>query len=426
MPATRSHTPPAPPPAPPFPPNDRWRLDTFRALRHPNYRLFFAGQLVSVLGSWVQTAALAWLAYARTGEAKWTALIAAVQMLPTALLGVWGGSLAERLPRRAIIFFTQSGLLVLALLLATLVYTGRDTRWALLAVAVAIGLVNALDLPARLAFVVDMVGRDDLMNAVALNSLLFNVARALGPTLGALLYEWLGAGHCFLFNGLTFFAVLAALAWMDVPASPPVEPGRRGGLAAVAEGFAFLGRRRGLLLLLTLSALLSLLAWPVLALLPALSDRQIHGGSDGYGYMLSAFGVGALLAALLVASFGALERRGLFLGAGVLAAAAAMAGLGNATRLPAGLLWSMLAGAGLICFFVTAQSLMQLSATDGNRGRVMGVWSMVTSGALPLGNLLMGWAADQFGVGATLVAMGVAIVWLAAVLALFALAAARK
>jgi hypothetical protein len=148
-------------------------------------------------------------------------------------------------------------------------------------------------------------------------------------------------------------------------------------------------------------------------------------GPEGYGYMLSSFGVGALLAALLVASFGSLRRRGLFLGAGVLVTAAALAGLGNATRLPAGLLWATLAGAGLICFFVTAQSVMQLSATDGNRGRVMGVWSMITSGALPLGNLLMGWAGDRFGVGATLVAMGIAVVGIAALLALLALARRR-
>jgi MFS family permease len=383
----------------------RWRLDTFRALRHPNYRLYFSGQLISVLGSWVQTTALTWLAWERTHQNQWTTLIAAVQMLPTAVFGVWGGGLAERMPKRALIFLTQSGLLLLSLLMALLVYTGEDTKWTLLAVAIATGLVNAIDLPARLAFVVDLVGRDDLLNAVALNSLLFNVARALGPMLGYQMLAWVGPGHCFLFNGFTFFAVLAALAWMDVPATAPAGP-RRSEFAALLEGFAFFRRRWRLLLLLSLSAGLSLLGWPVMSLLPALSDLQLHAGTKGYGWMLSAVGSGALLMALLVASFGSMERRRLFLSLGVAATAAALFGLAAATSLPLALACSMLLGGGLICFFVTAQSIMQLSATDENRGRVMGVWSMITSGAFPLGNLLMGQAADHWGVATTLVVQG--------------------
>jgi MFS family permease len=401
---------------PQSPQKNRWRLDTFRSLRHPNYRLYFTGQLISVLGSWVQTTALTWLAWERTQESTWTALIAAMQMLPTAVLGVWGGSLADRLPKRTIIFATQSGLLVLSLILAALVYSGQDNRWTLLAAAIAIGLVNAIDLPTRLAFVVDMVGRDDLMNAVALNSLLFNVARATGPALGAFLLRWLGAGHCFVFNGLTFVAVLAALLWMDVPLRPPVER-RDDAWTALVGGFVFFFERRGLLLVLALSAALAFLAWPMLALLPAVSDRQLHTGTDGYGWMLSAVGVGALLAALTAASFGSLHRRQWFLGAGVVATAAALLGLGTATTLTLGLLWSMLAGYGMICYFVTAQSIVQLSATDEHRGRVMGVWSMITSGALPLGNLLLGWAADRWGVALALSAAGGAIVWIAVMLA---------
>jgi MFS family permease len=397
-----------------------WRLDTFRSFRHSNYRLYFTGQLISVLGSWVQTTVLTWLAWERTHQSSWTALIAAVQMLPTALLGVWGGGLADRLPKRAIIFFTQSGLLVLSLLLAALVYSGADNRWTLLAVAIAIGLVNSIDLPARLAFVVDMVGRDDLMNAVALNSLLFNVARATGPALGALMLRWMGAGHCFVFNGLTFVAVLAALAWMEVPARPPVE-GYDDGWLALLKGYVFFRERRGLLLLLALSAALAFLGWPMLALLPAVSDRQFHAGTDGYGWLLSAFGVGALLAALLSASFGSLNRQRVFLGVGVLATATALIGMGDAPNLLIGLLWSTLAGGGMICFFVTAQSIVQLSATDDNRGRVMGVWSMITAGALPLGNLATGWAADRWGESGTLIVSGLAIVCFTVLLACLAL-----
>jgi MFS family permease len=424
MPAT--HSPPAQTPAPSHqqPPQPGWRLDTFRSLRHKNYRLYFSGQLISVLGSWVQITALAWLAYDRTKESKWTALIAAVQMAPTAVLGAWGGSLADRVPKRLLIFVAQSGLLGLSLVLAGLVYAGLDTRWTLLAVAVAIGLVNAIDLPARLAFVIDLVGREDLPNAVALNSLLFNVARATGPALGALLLGWLGPAPCFLFNGLTFLAVLAALAWMDVPAPPPVEKDR-GALAGLLDGFAVFRRQPRLLLLLALSGVLSLLVWPTVSLLPAVSADQLGRGPDGYGSMLSAFGGGALLAALLAASFGPRVRRRWFLGGGLVVMSAALVGLGSASDLSEGVECCVAAGAGLIAFFVTAQSVVQLSATDGNRGRVMGVWSMVTSGAMPVGNLLVGCAADVWGVGVTLTAMGLTALGIAALLAL-ATAARRQ
>lgn len=205
-------------------------MDTFRALRHRNYQLYFWGQFISVTGSWAQSAALTWLAYELTGESLWASLVGAMQVLPTFLLGVWGGSLADRWPKRPLIFLSQATLLLLAILLGSLVLLGQITPWHLLAIATAAGIVNALDLPARLAFVIDLVGRDDLPNAIALNSLLFNAARAVGPALSAVVFAQLGAGQtgqmaagvCFLINGLSFVAVLAALAWMHLP--PPPTP----------------------------------------------------------------------------------------------------------------------------------------------------------------------------------------------------------
>src|SRR4051794_40803996 len=222
--------------APPGVPRRRWRLGTFRALRHRNYRLYFCGQLVSLTGSWVQGAALVWLAYALTGASRWPALVSAAQVLPTCLLGAWGGSLADRRPKRALIFACQSGMLLLAVLLAALVLWGPRSPWPLLAVAAAGGLLNAIDLPARLAFVIEMVGRDDLPNAVALNSLQFNVARAVGPALGAWVLSALGPVSCFLSNALSFVAVLLALALMRLP--PPEAGGpRRDPEASLLEGF---------------------------------------------------------------------------------------------------------------------------------------------------------------------------------------------
>jgi MFS family permease len=419
-------------PAPPSPPRAGnllpapdltlpWWAVPFRALRHRNYRLYFLGQLVSLVGSWVQTTALMWLAYKLTGQSRWPALIAAVQVLPTFVLGPWGGHLADRWPRRPLIFATQAALLALAVLLGVLVLYFRVTPWHLLAVSLAVGLVNAADLPARLAFVMEMVGRDDLINAVALNSVLFNVARAVGPALGAWCLGLVGPGTCFLINGLSFVAVLAALALMTLPwrVAPAAHHEERASLWA---GFRYLAGRPALVLLLVLTGALSLFGWPVLSLLPALADQHLHRSEGGYGSMLSALGAGAMLAALLVATFGSLGRSRLFLGAGAMLSAASLVCLSYAASLPAAVACCAGLGCGLILFFATGQSVMQLSSREHNRGRVMGVWSMVTSGGLPVGSLLAGWAADAWGVPYVVLLLGLGIAVAAAAVLLAALA----
>src|SRR5262249_32516905 len=175
---------------------------TFRSLRHRNYRLYFFGQMVSLVGTWMQTTVVLWLAFDLTRQSKWPSLIVAAGVLTTFVLGPWGGSLADRIPKRWLIFFTQAVYAGLAFLLAGLAFTRAFTVWQLLAITLVTGIITAVDLPARLAFVVDMVGREDLMNAVGLNSLLFNVARALGPAFGGLMLVWLGDWPCFLLNAL--------------------------------------------------------------------------------------------------------------------------------------------------------------------------------------------------------------------------------
>jgi len=370
------------------------RFRTFRALRHRNYRLFFLGQIVSVVGSWMQLTALMWLAFHLTGTSRWPALVAAAQLIPCFLLGAWGGALADRWPRRALIFQTQTALLVLALALAALTFAGTATVWHLLGIAVASGVVNAVDLPARLAFLVEMVGKEDLVNAVALNSLMFNLARAAGPALGAWLLLHGGPAACFLLNALSYLAVLAALARMHVPTPPDTRP--RGELSLLA-GFRYVAAHAGLRLLLPLTAAMSLFGWPLLALLPALARNHLDAGEGGYSAMLSAIGVGALAAALLVASFGSMQRRRMFLGAGVGVAASSLMWLSLAPDLLVAVACCGLVGAGLILFFATSQAVFQLSAGDDNRGRIMGIYALVLSGANPLGNLLAGPAADRWG-----------------------------
>lgn len=405
--------PPATPPSAASPPPRR--LGTFRALRHRNYRLYFAGQIVSLTGSWVQTAALMWLAYDLTSQSRWPALVSAAQVLPTLLLGVWGGGLADRLPRRPLIFAAQTGLLILAVALAGIVALGQATPEVLLLLSLGVGVVHAIDTPARLAFVIDLVGRDDLMNAVALNSLVFNVARAVGPALGGVLLPAFGPAACFLVNALTFAAVLGALAAMHLPPhAPRVVPE---GAAAPAGGFRHLARRRDLLLLIGLAGAMAFFGWPLLSLLPAVADRQLNAGNAGYSWMLSAIGSGALVGALLVASYGTPARRRRFLVSGVLTGVLSLLGLALARSLPLAVACCALSGCGLILFFATGQATLQLGADEHNRGRIMGIWLMVLSGAQPAGNLAGGLLADRFGV-APVLAGGAAGIALAALLTL--------
>jgi MFS family permease len=400
-----------------------WWARPFRALRHRNYRLYFLGQLVSVTGSWVQTTALMWLAYRLTGQSQWPALIATAQILPTFVLGAWGGVLADRVSKRALIMTTQTALLLLAVLLGVLVLAGHVTPWLLLAIALASGIVNAIDLPARLSFVMDMVGREDLVNAVALNSLLFNAARVVGPAVGGLMLTWLGAGHCFLLNGLSFVAVLAALALMTVRGTSPLPP--RPGLKALLDGWRHVTGRPSLACLLLLTGLMSLFGWPFLALLPALADQTVGGRApdaallllddtsatahgEGYSHLLVATGVGALLAAFTLAALPAPRWRRLFLVMAVTAATVGLCGLALVHDMARVMTGCALAGFGLVLFNANSQSAVQLSTDAHNRGRVMGIWSIIICGALPMGTVLAGRAADTWGVAPVLAGEGLA------------------
>jgi MFS family permease len=372
-----------------------WAL-TFRSLRHRNYRLYFFGQLVSLTGTWMQQAALTWLAYELTHLSKWPALIATAQILPTFVFGLWGGALADRWPKRSLIFATQAAFLLLALLLAGLVYTGVVQPWQLLVVAVLNGLVQAVDLPARLAFVMDMAGREDLMNAVALNSLLFNSARALGPAVGGLLLLWFRPWACFLANAISYVAVLWALAEMDISGFARTVASDKG-FRALLDGFRYLARHRELGFLVLLNGSTALFGWACLPVLPALAQNHLGAASVGYSLMVSGIGVGALIAALTLATIGSMEHRRAFIGAGVAIVCTALVALALANFLTLSFVFCALLGFGLILLLATSQSVIQLGSAEHNRGRVMAIWAMTLSAAVPLGNLIAGPAADAWG-----------------------------
>jgi MFS family permease len=369
---------------------------TFRSLRHRNYRLYFFGQLISLSGTWMQTTAVTWLAFKLTQQSSWSALVGTATIFPTFILGPWGGLLADRWSKRSLIFITQSLFLLLALLLAGLTLGGIITPWQLLLVTLAGGVVQAIDLPARLSFVMDMTGREDLMNAVALNSLLFNVARVLGPALAGLVLYWFEPWICFLANAISYLAVLWALAFMTISGSTR-KAEKTGGLRALLGGFSYLPRQPALLFLVLLATSTSLFGWPFRILLPALSEQVLPAGDRGYSFMLSATGLGALAAAWTVATFGSAAGSRRLIGSGVIIISAALVGLSLAGTLITAAVACACIGYGLILFLATSQSVVQLSSNDDNRGRIMGIWAMTQSGAVPLGDVLAGPAADLGG-----------------------------
>jgi MFS family permease len=278
-----------------------------------------------------------------------------------------------------------------------------------LAVTAATGLVTAIDLPARLSFVMDMVGREDLTNAVALNSLLFNSARVLGPMLAGQLMISIGPGYCFLLNAASYLAVLLALSFMDISGAPPLRQGGpdSSALTSLLEGFRYLAAKRALFFLILLAGSTALWAWPFLALLPALAVK-FGTGEEGYSWLLSGVGVGAFLSALTLARFGSPALNRSFITAGVVIVTGALLGLAWAPDIFAAVICSGLIGFGLILFLATSQSVFQLSSAEHNRGRVMAIWAMVLSGAVPLGNLLAGPAADAWGLTPVIAGLGLA------------------
>lgn len=385
------------------------RETTFRSLRHRNYRLYFFGQIVSFTGSWMQSAALMWLVYDATHNPLWPPLLLVGQVGPTLLFGPLGGMLADRLPKRRLIFFTQLAFLVSTVVMVLLIASDLAAPAVLLAGAVVNGLIQAIDLPARLAFVPDLVPRDDLINAVSLNSMLFNSARAVGPAISGLVFlladavvpllpgsraVTLGAIWCFGFNAISYLAVLAALRRIDCPEAQR-KPDAGG---SPLDGVRYLLRHPSLGLLLMLTGGMCVFAWPALTLFPAYTDKVLHRAEKEYSVLVSALGAGALVAALVNATFGRVARRGPFLVAGTVLACGGLVGLAFAGTLAGAFGFAMLLGFGLILFLSTGQSTLQLSVTDAVRGRVMALWAMTLSAGAPIGHLLAGFAAQRYPV----------------------------
>ena len=382
---------------------------TLRALKHRNFQLFFGGQLISVTGTWMQTVALSWLVYRLTGSTLLLGTVGFASQIPILLVAPLGGTMADRHDRQRIVIGTQTASMVLAFLLAALTLTGNVQVWHILVLATLLGVANAFDIPARQAFLVDMVGKEDLMNAIALNSTMFNGARIVGPALAGILVAMIGEGWCFFANAVSYVAVIVGLMMMRVR-RPVQKPPSGSPLTHILEGFRFVRQTRPIRAILLLLGLISLVAMPYTVLMPVFADRILHGGARGLGILMSATGLGALLAALTLASRTGVRGLGRWVAYSCAGFGAALVlfALSRSFWLSAALL--VPAGFCMMLQMASSNTLIQTMAPDHLRGRVMSVYSMMFMGMAPFGALMGGALGDRLGAPLTVATGGVACV----------------
>jgi MFS family permease len=378
-----------------------WR-HTFRALRHRNYRLFFWGQLVSLIGTWMQQTAMSWFVYQITNSKLLLGVVAAMGSAPMMLSSVWGGSLADRYPKRSILVATQTAQMICAFLLAAGVWAGFATPSFIIVIAALNGLAMGFDMPARQAFTVEMTSREDLLNAISLNSSIVNGARIIGPSVAGLLIGAFGVAVCFFLNGVTFVAVIAGLSMMRLPRfERPAHAVSAGEHAWNGIVYSIKHQRVRTILLLFLAV--GVFGWSYTVLMPAFARDVLIRGANGYGILMSASGTGAFIGALVVATYGHLfTPRRLALG-GVWLFSIALFALSLSRNFYFAMAFLFIAGFGMLLFFSTSNTVLQTIVPDEMRGRVMGVWSLVFGAMIPLGSLEVGavahWLGTPFALG---------------------------
>ncbi|HOI11554.1 MAG TPA: MFS transporter, partial [Myxococcota bacterium] len=379
----------------PAAPASRWAARTFASLAHRNYRIYFVGQFVSLVGMWMSSAAQSWLVYDLTRSEAMLGAVGVAGSVPVLAVSVWGGILADRFPRRRILIACQVAFALLAAILATLVLTGVIQVWHILVLSTVGGIVGGIEMPSRQAFVIEMVGRRDMMNAIALNSSVFHASRILGPAIAGVVIAAWGTGLCFLANALSYGAVLAALLAMRLHAMAPSPPPTGSAWHQATEGFRFVARAPRVLGLLLLMLAVGVFGWSYVVLLPALARDTLGTDADGYGWMMSATGVGSVVGALWIAATRDI-RSGRFLVAGSIGLFAVSAiALSWVDSLPVAILLLAPAGMGLTAFFSGTNTLIQSSVDDAVRGRVMGVYTLVYGLLMPVGAGFAGTLAEM-------------------------------
>ena len=367
---------------------------TFSALAVPNFRRWFLGQSTSLVGTWMQSVAQSWLVYSLTHSATALGAVVAVQTLPVLVLGPYAGVVADRVDKRKLMVALQALMGVQALVLGLLTVLNLVTFWEVVVLAAVLGLNNAFENPSRQAFVLEMVGSENVRNAVSLNSTMVNAARAVGPALAGVLIASAGVGICFLVNAASFVAVVYSLTSMELSTLQPSERARRA-KGQLREGFRYVARNAELGVPLLMMALVGTLAYEFQVSLPVVAKETFHGGAETYGFLTAAMGAGAVAGGLVTASRGKTGLRPLTVAAFMFGIAILFAAASPALGVE--YLALALVGWGSVAFLATGNSSLQLASEPSMRGRVMSLWSVAFLGSTPLGGPLIGWVIALAG-----------------------------
>jgi MFS family permease len=378
---------------------------TLRALNHRNYRLFFCGQMVSLIGTWMQNVAQSWLVYRLSGSSVELGAVGFCSQIPVLLFATIGGAVADRYRKHPIIVATQTVSMALAFGLAALTFTGTVRIWHVFVMASLLGTVNAFDIPARQSFAVEMVGRTDLMNAIALNAAIMNVSRVVGPAVAGLLVALIGESWCFMLNGVSFLAVIGGLLLMRLPAEPFVKHvGRR---PPLDEGFHFIRRHPAVLATLALLGTVSFCGMPYSVMMPIFADRILHGGPRTLGTLMGAAGLGAVAGTLMLASRERLHGLVRWMAWAAIGCGLALTAFSFSRNYWLSFALLVPVGGSMMVAMASSNTLVQSMVPDRLRGRVMAVHTMMFLGMAPFGQLLAGAVAVRLGAPFTVAAGGI-------------------
>ena len=403
--------------------NMRWE-ETFAALKHYNYRLWFIGQVVSLVGTWMQSTAQGYLIYQITHSPAYLGLVGFAGGAPSLLFTLFGGVVADRLPRRRLLVITQTSMMILAFILAVLTFTNTVRPWHIIVLAFLLGVANAFDAPARTSFVLELTDRATMTNAIALNSTMFNIATVVGPSVAGLTYAAIGPAWCFTLNGLSFIAVIIALLLMRIKLA--AQPARRpAALAEMGEGIRYVLKNRMIVSLIGAVGIVSIFGLGMMNLLPAWAQDVLHGDVTTNGWLVSARGFGSLISALMLAYWGTRKLRGRLWTFGAFTMPVMLFIFAWLRWLPLSLLTLIGVGWGFMMVLNNSQAIVQSLVPDALRGRVMGVYTLVFFGSMPIGSLLAGALAEWIGEPDT-VMLGASILFMLALAAWVFLPAIRR
>ncbi|WP_138207704.1 MFS transporter [Haloimpatiens lingqiaonensis] len=390
----------------------------FPALTHKNFRYFWIGSIVSLIGTWMQNTGQSWLVLTLTNSPFKLSLVNALQFTPVLLFSLFAGAIIDKLPKRKILIFTQSAMMILALILSLLVFTKKVEYWHILILATLLGCANTLDMPTRQSFMIELVGKDNLLNAIALNSSVFNAARLIGPAISGLMIHMLGFTWCFFLNAISFIPLIFGIYRMNVKNSTIKRRSNKNLFKEVKEGLVYISKNPKIYRTIILIGIVGTFIMNYNILIPLQAKMVLNESSKGYGYLMAYMGAGSLISAIFVAASnksGSKKAR-LYFSAFSVSLALILIGFSKNFTLTGFFLF--LAGVFNIIFSTTANSRIQLNSNDEYRGRVMSIYSLVFAGSTPIGSLITGYISNNFGVSITFMVNGIITLLLTLILLL--------